>query len=129
ILVMATVNVVAVVMPLGFEATGTYFAAEYRAKGEGRLLRGFMACAYLHIAITGVLVILIGQPVAALFGEAGRTIASHWTPAAVLTIATAMVFVSGAMLVGLKRPFTGFFAETLFRPLLAIAGFVAAIAM
>ncbi len=35
ILVMATVNVVAVVMPLGFEATGTYFAAEYRAKGEG----------------------------------------------------------------------------------------------
>src|SRR5688500_2715506 len=94
ILVMATVNVVAVVMPLGFEATGTYFAAEYRAKGEGRLLRGFMARAYLHIPVTGVLVILIGQPVAAMFGEAGRTIASHWTPAAVLAISTAMVFVS-----------------------------------
>ncbi|MBL8597820.1 MAG: lipopolysaccharide biosynthesis protein [Devosia sp.] len=128
ILVMATVNVIAVVMPLGFEATGTYFAAEYRAKGEGRLLRGFMARAYLHIALTGALVIVIGQPVARLFGEAGAAIASHWTPAAVLTISTAMVFVSAAMLVGLKRPFAGFFAETLFRPLLAIAGFVVAIA-
>ena len=128
ILVMATVNIIAVVMPLGFEATGTYFAAEYRAKGEGRLLRGFMLRAYAHIAVTGVLIIIIGQPVARLFGEAGTAIASHWTPAAVLAIATAMVFVSGAMLVGLKRPFAGYFAETLFRPLLAIAGFVVAVA-
>ena len=129
ILVMATVNIVAVVMPLGFEATGTYFAAEYRAKGEGGLLRGFMLRAYAHIAITGVLVLLIGYPVAQMFGEPGRAIAAHWTPAAVLAIATAMVFVSGAMLVGLKRPFAGFFAETLFRPLLAIAGFAIAISM
>ncbi len=129
ILVMATVNVVAVVMPLGFEATGTYFAAEYRAKGEGRLLRGFMLRAYGHIAATGVLLLLIGYPVAQMFGEPGRAIASHWTPAAVLAISTAMVFVSGAMLVGLKRPFAGFFAETLFRPLLAIAGFAMAVAM
>ncbi|MEO7223693.1 MAG: polysaccharide biosynthesis C-terminal domain-containing protein, partial [Devosia sp.] len=128
ILVMATVNIIAVVMPLGFEATGTYFAAEYRAKGEGKLLRGFMLRAYTHIALTGALVIIIGQPAARLFGEAGTAIASHWTPAAILAIATAMVFVSGAMLVGLKRPFAGYVAETLFRPLLAIAGFVVAIA-
>ena len=38
-----------------------------------------------------------------------------------------MVLVSGAMLVGLKRPFAGFFAETLARPLLALAGFVVAL--
>lgn len=128
ILVMATVNLIAVVMPLGFEATGTYFAAEYRAKGEGRLLRGFMLRAYTHIAITGALIVIVGQPVARLFGEGGTAIATHWTPAAVLTIATAMVFVSGAMLVGLKRPFAGYFAETLFRPLLGIAGFALAFA-
>jgi O-antigen/teichoic acid export membrane protein len=129
ILVMATVNIIAVVMPLGFEATGTYFAAEYRAKGEGRLLRGFMVRAYTHIALTGVLLIIVGRSVAGLFGEVGAAIASHWTPAAVLAIATAMVFVSGAMLVGLKRPFAGFFADALFRPLLATAGFAVAVAM
>lgn len=129
ILVMATVNVIAVMMPLGFETIGTYFAAEYRAKGEGRLLRGFMARAYLHIAITGVLVLALGYPALLLLGDAGAAMASHWTPAALLAISTAMVFVSGAMLVGLKRPFAGFFAETLFRPLLAIAGFVVALAI
>jgi O-antigen/teichoic acid export membrane protein len=31
------------------------------------------------------------------------------------------------MLVGLKRPFAGFFAETLFRPMLALAGFAVAL--
>ena len=127
ILVMATVNIIAVVMPLGFEATGTYFAAEYRAKGEGRLLRGFMTRAYGHIALCGVLLLAVGYPVAGLFGEPGKVLALHWLPAAILCIATAMVFVSGAMLVGLKRPFAGFFAETLVRPLLAIAGFVLAL--
>ena len=130
ILVMAAVNIIAVVMPLGFETTGTYFAAEYRAKGEGKLLRGFITRAYGHIVVTGAILLLVGYPVASLFGVPGKVLAAHWTPAAVLAIATAVVLVNGAMLVGLKRPFAGFFAETLFRPLLAIAGFaVALIAM
>jgi O-antigen/teichoic acid export membrane protein len=129
ILVMATVNIIAVVMPLGFETIGTYFAAEYRAKGEGRLLRGFMLRAYGHTALTGALLLLLGYPVAGLLGEPGKALAAHWMPAAVLAIATATVLVSGAMLVGLKRPFAGFFAETLFRPMLALAGFAVAISL
>jgi O-antigen/teichoic acid export membrane protein len=127
ILIMAAVNIVAVVMPLGFETIGTYFAAEYRARGEGRLLRGFMLRAYGHTALTGVLLLAVGYPIAGLFGEPGRALAEHWLPAAVLAIATATVLVSGAMLVGLKRPFAGFFAETLFRPMLAFAGFAVAL--
>lgn len=127
ILVMAAVNIIAVVMPLGFETIGTYFAAEYRARGEGRLLRGFMTRAYGHTAITGILLVAVGYPLANMFGEPGRALAAHWLPAMVLTIATAMVLVSGAMLVGLKRPFAGFFAETLARPLLALAGFAVAL--
>ncbi|MEO6012061.1 MAG: oligosaccharide flippase family protein [Devosia sp.] len=128
ILVIATVNIIAVIMPLGFESIGTYFAAEYRAKGEGRLLRAFTARAYLHVAITAVLLLVLGYPLTLLLGEAGKVFATHLIPATVLATATAMVFVSGGMLVGLKRPFAGFFAETLLRPLLAIAGFVVAIA-
>jgi len=123
ILVMASVNIIAVVLPLGFEATGTYFAAEYRAKGEGLLLRGFMLRAYLHIAICGALLLAAGNPVASLFGASGRLLAAHWAPAVLLCMATAVVYVSGAMLVGLKRPYAGYFADSLFRPLLAIAGF------
>jgi O-antigen/teichoic acid export membrane protein len=91
------------------------------------MLRGFMTRAYGHIALCGVLLLALGYPVAGLFGEPGKVLAMHWLPAAILCVATAMVFVSGAMLVGLKRPFAGFFAETLFRPLLAIAGFAIAL--
>lgn len=123
ILIMATVNIVAVVMPLGFETIGTYFAAEYRAKGEGRLLRGFMWRAYGHTALVGLALLILGYPLAGLMGEPGRTLAAHWLPAVLLGIATATVLVSGALLVGLKRPFAGFFAETLARPMLALAGF------
>src|SRR3954464_12768736 len=93
LLIIAAVNIIAVVMPLGFETIGTYFAAEYRAKGEGRLLRGFMLRAYGHTAITGVLLIGVGYPLAQLFGEPGRALAAHWLPAAILTIATATVLV------------------------------------
>ena len=39
-----------------------------------------------------------------------------------MAIATAMVLVNSALLVGLKRPFAGFFADTIFRPMLVIAG-------
>ena len=123
ILVMATVNVVAVVMPLGFETIGTYFAAEYRSKGEGGLLRGFMLRAYGHILISTVVLLVVGYPLAGLFGEPGAVLAAHWLPACVMTFATAVVYCNSALLVGLKRPFAGFFADTIFRPLLIVICF------
>jgi O-antigen/teichoic acid export membrane protein len=127
ILIIAMVNIVAVLMPLGFEAIGTYFAAEYRARGEGRQLRRFMRRAYLHIAVSGLVLLAIGYPILDHLGEPGKAVVDHWVPAMILATATGMVFVSGAMLVGLKRPFAGFFAETIMRPLLGIAGFVFAL--
>jgi O-antigen/teichoic acid export membrane protein len=45
-----------------------------------------------------------------------------------LAFGTAVVFVSGALLVGLKRPFAGFFPDTIFRPLVVIAAFVISLA-
>lgn len=127
LLILAAVNLIGVVMPLGFETIGTYFAAEYRAKGEGRMLRGFMTRAYSHVMVVGVLLYFAGYPFAGLFGEAGRDLQQHWIPACLLAFGTAMVFVNGALLVGLKRPFAGFFADTIFRPLVVISGFLIAI--
>jgi len=126
LLVIAAVNIVAVVMPLGFETIGTYFAAEYRAQGHGRLLDGFMSRAYGHILIVGALVTTCCYPLTSLFGEPGRVIAAHWLPACLMAIATAVVYCNSALLVGLKRPFAGFFADTIFRPLLIIACFAVA---
>jgi O-antigen/teichoic acid export membrane protein len=123
LLIVATVNLAAVVLPLGFETIGTYFAAEYRAKGEGRLLWGFLARAYGHVTLVALALFAFGHPVAGLFGEPGKVFTSHWLPACLLAFSTSLVFVNGAILVGLKRPFAGFFADSLFRPLAVIAAF------
>jgi O-antigen/teichoic acid export membrane protein len=123
LLILATVNLIAVVMPLGFETIGTYFAAEYRAKGEGRLLRGFMTRAYGHVALTALVLFAVGYPVTSLLGEPGKVLATYWLPSAIMASATAVVFVNSALLVGLKRPLAGFFADTIFRPMLIIGAF------
>ena len=130
LLVIAAVNIVAVVLPLGFETIGTYFAAEYRARGQGRLLDGFMSRAYGHVLISGALLTTCCYPLTSLLGEPGRVLAAHWVPACLMAIATAAVYCNSALLVGLKRPFVGFFADTIFRPLLIIACFaIAGLAM
>lgn len=121
LLVVAAVNIIALVMPLGFETIGTYFAAEYRAKGEGLLLRGFVLRAYGHIILTAALLALGGQQVLPLFGEPGRVILLYWLPISIMCFAYAFVLVNGALMVGLKRPYAGYFAEALARPMLIIA--------
>ncbi|MDR3471913.1 MAG: lipopolysaccharide biosynthesis protein [Devosia sp.] len=128
LLIIAAVNLIAVVMPLGFETVGTYFAAEYRARGEGRLLRGFLVRAYGHVTVMALLLFLFGAPVAAQFGEPGKVFSSHWVPACLLAFSTALVFVTGSLLIGLKRPFAGLLADTIFRPMVVFGAFLVAFA-
>ena len=125
LLVVATVNLIAVVMPLGFHTVGTYFAAEYRARGERRQFIIFIVRAYGHVVGALALLLLLGHPVLDLLGQGGSVLADHFIPVALLAFATAMVYVNGALLVGLKRPFAGFFADTMFRPIVVIAAFLA----
>lgn len=113
-------------MPLGFANISTYFAAEYRSKGEGWLLRSFMFRTYGHIGVTAILLLVAGYPLASLFGEPGKVLIEHWLPACLMAVATAVVYCNCALLVGLKRPFAGFFADTIFRPMLVALCFAVA---
>src|SRR5690606_29358820 len=129
ILVVAVSNLVSVAMPLGFQTVGNYFAAEYRAKGEGRHLRRFLVRAYGHIVVIGVPLILFGAPLTRFLGEAGPHLEPIWTPMAILAFCNAVVFVNAAILIGLKRPLAGWAADMLFRPLLVISTFAVAAAV
>lgn len=126
LITIAVVNLIAVGLPLGFHTVGTYFAAEYRARNDGAHLRRFIFRSYLHVFGLGLLVTVIGLPIAQQFG-AGTMLALHWIPVALLSIASAIVYVNGAALVGLKHPIAGFLADTIFRPLSVIAAFVIAL--
>lgn len=128
LVILAAVNIAAVVLPLGFETIGTYFAAEYRAQGQGRALVAFMRRAYGHIALTTIAVLALGQFALASLGAAGPLLAAHWLPSVVMAAATAVVYCNSALLVGLRRPFAGFFGDTIFRPLLIATGFALALA-
>lgn len=123
LVVIATVNLIAVVMPLGFHTVGTYFAAEYRARGDRRQLVSFLRHAYGHILIALAVLLALGPMVLDLLGQHESVIAEHFVPVVLLAFGTAMVYVNGALLVGLKRPFAGFFADTMFRPMVVLAAF------
>lgn len=127
LIVIATVNLVAVVMPLGFQTIGTYFAAEYRARGERKQFRVFLLRSYGHVIGALVVLLALGLPLLNLIGQGTSVVATHFVPVVLLAFGTAMVYVNGAVLVGLKRPFAGFFADTMFRPMIVIAAFLAAL--
>ena len=125
LIVIATVNLIAVVMPLGFHTVGTYFAAEYRAKGDRRQFVSFITRSYGHVLASLVLVLLGGPLLLAVLGQGESVLAQHFVPVTLFAFATAMVYVNSALLIGLKRPFAGFFADTMFRPFIVIAAFLA----
>ncbi|HEY8574742.1 MAG TPA: lipopolysaccharide biosynthesis protein [Devosia sp.] len=129
LVVIATVNLVAVVMPLGFHTVGTYFSAEYRARGERRQFIVFLLRCYGHVVGTLVVALLLGPLLLEAMGQGASVLAQHFVPVLLLAFGTALVYVNGAVLVGLKRPFAGFFADTMFRPLIVISGFLVALTM
>lgn len=120
LVVNATVNLIAVAMPLGFQTIGTYFAAEYRARGDRRQFVSFLKRGYAHTAMAFVLLLLAGDLVLGLLGQGDSVVALHWVPVCMLSLATALVYVNGGVLIGLKRPMAGFFADSIFRPMLVL---------
>lgn len=129
IIVIAAANLIAAFMPLGFQTIGTYFAAEYRARGQGRLIWSFAILAFVQMAVVSVLVVLFGLNGVALFGPTGAVVAVHFPAMAAIAISTALMFIDSSLLVGLKRPFAGFVSDTLLRPALMVAAFLIALFM
>ncbi|MDB5588684.1 MAG: hypothetical protein JWP26_3654 [Devosia sp.] len=127
LLVTATVNLIAVVMPLGFHTVGAYFAADYRARGEKRQLTQFMTRAYGHVLGTFALLLVAGYPLLSLLGQTDSALGQHFAPLVVLALSTGLVHVNGSVLIGLKRPLAGYFADAIFRPMVVLAAFLVAL--
>ncbi len=120
LLIVAAANIIAVLMPLGFETIGTYFAAEYRARGEGRALRAFLLRAYAHVIATTIVLLALGGFIVPMLGEPGAVLSAHWLPTCLIAFGMSVILVNGPLMVGLKHPYAGFFADGVFRPLLII---------
>jgi O-antigen/teichoic acid export membrane protein len=116
VVAIATTNILAAVMPLGFQVIAAYFAADYGANQNGGSLRRFATQAYAQAILAALVAVLVGPFLLASFGEQ-RLLAMHiWPSLCLMALATALVFLSGAILVALKRPLVGFAADTLVKP-------------
>lgn len=120
LIAIATINLLAILLPLGMQTIGSYFAAEYAAKGDGRGLRSFAKLAYGLIIFPGIAITYFVGQLVPFIGETGAHLIHLWWPISVMSIGSAIFFVNAGILVGLKRPFVGFFADTIFRPILIV---------
>lgn len=129
LLVVAAINLITLVMPLGFQTVATYFAANYAAVGDRSGLSRFLVWSYGHIAIMAVVVFIFCAPIANWFGGAGQVIAELAMPLTLLAVANAIVIVNLEVLVGLKKPISGYLPESLGRPSLMTIAFSIAAAL
>lgn len=120
---LATSNLLSGLLPLGFQTIASYFAADYLARGDGTSLRRFARRAYGHVLGPGLVVIVLGYGVVSVWGAETIDLKLLWFPIAILAFGAATIFINGALLVGLKRPFAGFLADTIFRPLIIVGAF------
>ncbi len=121
LLLIAAVNILAMIMPLGFNSVGTFFASEYRARGQTGNLWRFLRRSYVHIGAAGIVIgVLAAIGAGWLTGEYAFA-AGLWVPVTVMAASTALIFVNSSVLVGLKQPFAGFFADGVFRPILILS--------
>lgn len=125
-LIMAVVNLLMLIMPLGFQTVGSYFASDYRAKKDAKMLKKFIFHSYSHIVLMAIIVAIIIVPLASQFDEIGQKITEAWLPIVILSSSIAIMYVNGSILIGLKRPFAAYFTDSLFRPMSLVAAFIIA---
>lgn len=116
LLFVAAINLIALVLPLGFQIVGGYFAADYAARGQGRALRRFAALSFAHIAVMTVLLAILASLLPAPATDWLETLAAGRLAVIVGAAGLAATMVSGALLVGLRRPILSYAPDALVRP-------------
>ncbi len=125
LLILAATNIVAMLLPLGFQTVGSYFVAEYAVRHQRTSVIRFVRQGLLQVVVMFVLLFAAAPIIVRLLGPAGNMLGGNWSLIMSMALASALVFLSGSTLVALKRPFLGLAAETLFRPLVIAISFAA----
>lgn len=129
LIAIATINLLAIMLPLGMQTVGSYFAAEYAAKGDGKGLRAFAKLSYGLILFPGLMIAYLAGQLIHFLGTTGEHLEHMWWPISIMAVGSSIFFVNAGILVGLKRPFVGFFADTVFRPLLIVIALASSFAL
>lgn len=125
-LFLSAASVASVILPCGFHAIGSLFAAEYGAQDRPQDLLAFSRYAHRVIAVT----VAIAAPVALSFqfipfDNSEYDIAAIALMSLPTAAAMACIYVNGGMLIGMQWQLSGQLPDTIARPVLLLCGIFA----
>jgi len=120
---VSLVSILTICLPIGFNSVASIFATEYTTKNQHGLLKGYIFTALTNLFLVSglaILIITVSGYLAPqiLFGN-NLIFASV---VLVTAIATSLLNLNSATMIGLKRQIAGLLPETLIRPLLMLFG-------
>ena len=122
-LFVATVSVVAVILPAGFSAVGPILASEYAAKRQHGLLAGFVASARRMVCVTSG---LLAAAVLALVGFTPDLLEQDYIWIAIFVCISApglaLINLDGGVLAGINRQVHGLLPDTFAKPVFVLTG-------
>lgn len=118
LLMLALANIIANIIPLGYQVMGSYFISAYRFRAERSQLQAFLHRAYKRVLFCGIASLLAGCLLIFIgnFFLSTKVLALV-TFALILAPAMAIIFMNGSVLIGIKEPVIGSLPDMLFRPL------------
>ena len=128
-IMLSACNIIAAILPFGFQTIAAYFSASYAAAGRGHVLRKFATQAYAQSLFIALAALLFGKQLLA-FSDAGNfQLAQHWPVLVIAAFGLAIMQVSASILVSLKQAMIGLAGDTILRPLLTVAALATALAI
>jgi O-antigen/teichoic acid export membrane protein len=124
-LFLAMIGILAVVLPVGFQAFGSMITAEYAAHDQSTRLASFARYGQRLIFKCAAILALPLLAVAYWMPDPhGYGLPITFALAFVAATGMALTFMSGSILVGLEEPFRGQLPDMLIRPILLLGGFL-----
>ncbi len=125
---LSVCNIVAVVLPLGFQTIASYFVAIYANANRGHALRHFAVQAYGQTIAMAFVALLFGSQILFLFGRDLMNFAEHWHYVVAAAFGLALMQLSASILISLRVALIGIAGDAILRPLVTAVALFAAFA-
>ncbi|MCF6320795.1 MAG: hypothetical protein L3J32_03395 [Rhizobiaceae bacterium] len=120
---VSLVSILTICLPIGFSSVASIFATEYTTKNQPGLLKGYLFTALKNLFLVSGLIALFISVMGYLVPQLLLGNSLIFAIIVLVTaIATSLLNLNSATMIGLKRQIAGLLPETLIRPLLMLSG-------
>jgi O-antigen/teichoic acid export membrane protein len=126
---LSVCNIIAVVLPTGFQTIASYFAASYAGAERGTALRHFIAQAFAQTLLSALVTFLLGAQIIAMTGHGTLQVTDNWHVIVAAATGLALMQLSSSILVSLKKALFGLAGDAVVRPVVTALAFCFALQM